>query len=340
MNNGRSDGQGDVDTVAALEDVVGKAPPMIQLKVIDHLDELALRWIAASPLAFVTFAQGQDVTVTLAGGASGFASGEAAILRLPLDMVDDPAMARPGTAFGSLFLAPGIGETLRVNGTVSEVHEREALIRVQECYVHCAKALIRSEFWSAEPIEAPPGDARAFTDACRFMALATIDDAGHADLSPKGDPAGLMVRLDGDSLWFADRPGNRRVDSFRNIIEQPRIAATLLIPGSHSIVLVNGTAALSTDAAQCERFTVRGKVPHLTIRIDDLKLDLQPSPALARAALWPAVKAEGLNPAKMFAAHVKLNKEKSLAARIGGVVLSIPGLMQKGLDKDYKDNLY
>jgi hypothetical protein len=42
----------------------------------------------------------------------------------------------------------------------------------------------------------------------------------------------------------------------------------------------------------------------------------------------------------MFAEHLRLNKDKGLGARIASAAVSIPGLMQKALDKDYKDNLY
>src|SRR3546814_2019229 len=88
------------------------------------------------------------------------------------------------------------------------------------------------------------------------MALATIDAAGRADLSPKGDPAGAMAHIAGDQLWFADRPGNRRADSFRNIIAQPLIAAALLIPGSSHIAIIRGTAMLTDDAtARSEEHT-------------------------------------------------------------------------------------
>src|SRR3546814_10041367 len=66
----------------------------------------------------------------------------------------------------------------------------EAHIAIADCYAHCAKALIRSAFWQAEPGAAPTGDAAAFAAATRFMALATVDPHGAADISPKGDPAG------------------------------------------------------------------------------------------------------------------------------------------------------
>ncbi|WP_443971467.1 hypothetical protein [Sphingobium sp. CR28] len=54
-----------------------------------------------------------------------------------------------------------------------------------------------------------------FAEHCRFLALATSNSDGYADLSPKGDPAGLIVKIEGNTLRFADRPGNKRIDSFR-----------------------------------------------------------------------------------------------------------------------------
>lgn len=333
--------QGRLDTLADLTAVIGKAPPAIDLKVIDHLDETARHWLTQSPLMFCGFGDEAGLSVTLAGGVPGFATADAATLNLPLDTLDDPALAQAGQRFGSLFLAPGIGETLRINGHVAAVTSKAAVITVTECYVHCAKALIRSGFWGAEPIDDVSDDPARFIDATRFMALATMDGAGNADLSPKGDPAGCMARLEEGVLLFADRPGNKRVDSFRNILAQPRISAALLVPGSTRILLVQGRAQLLTDAEKRAAFTVQGKTPLLVTQVSDIRLQLKPSPALERARLWPlAGKAEGINPAHMFAAHLKLNKNKGLGARLASAVVSIPGLMQKGLDSDYKSNLY
>ena len=72
-----------IDTVAALESVLGKTPPPMHLKVIDHLDEGARRWIAASPLLFAGFGDAATLAITLGGGAPGFAGTEARMLRLP-----------------------------------------------------------------------------------------------------------------------------------------------------------------------------------------------------------------------------------------------------------------
>ncbi|WP_119747180.1 pyridoxamine 5'-phosphate oxidase family protein [Sphingobium terrigena] len=225
-----------IDSVAMLEAVTGCTPPAMHLKVIDHLDEGALQWLAQSPLAFVGLgsdlrAAKAGVIATIGGGAPGFVSGDARRLRIPLASLDNAEPLAVGASFGSLFLIPGIREALRINSRVEAVDSDHLHVVVEECYGHCAKAVIRSDLWVAQPGDVPT-DLAAFVAASRFLALATVSAGGQADLSPKGDPAGCMAMLDGDRLWFADRPGNRRVDSFRNIVEQAQTGIALLVPGA------------------------------------------------------------------------------------------------------------
>ena len=333
-----------IDTVNELEGIVGKTPPAMNLKVIDHLDEGALRWIAASPIMFATFGKNGDVGVSLAGGRPGFANGDAHALRLPVAQIDQAHLAQPGMGFGSLFLLPGVGETMRVNGHVSDVDDGEIRIAVDECYGHCGKALIRSEFWSAPLQVQAPKDAASLVRLSRFMALATIDAQGRADLSPKGDPAGAMAHVEDGRLWFADRPGNRRTDSFRNIISQPRVAALLIVPGSTHVACLSGTARITTDPAMRATFVVQDKVPAVVTVIDDLTLTLTESPTLVRADLWPLKEpTHGIQATKLLVDHIKLNKGNGLAGRLAGAAIALPGManrLKKGLEKDYKVNLY
>jgi PPOX class probable FMN-dependent enzyme len=66
---------------------------------------------------------------------------------------------------GVLFVIPGTGETLRVNGTAEITTDPAVLerlpargqpavlairVRVEECFFHCAKAFIRSSLWKPE----------------------------------------------------------------------------------------------------------------------------------------------------------------------------------------------
>lgn len=328
--------------VAALEDCIGQIPRPMHLKVIDHLDAGAIKWLAASPLMCAGFASANDIAISLGGGMPGFAEViDPSRLRLPTALLDDPTLVREHQGVGMLFLIPTIGETLRVNGRVVS-HDRDAIeIKVEECYVHCAKALIRSGFWLADERPAPVTEPSDYLAACRFIALATAGADGRADVSPKGDPAGMLIRLSEGSIWFADRPGNRRADSFRNMLSQPRVAIAALIPGTTRIMVLAGQAEITKDAEMRDSFSVQGKTPLLATRIVRPQIALRGSTALERAQLWwsraPAVP---IDPAEIIAAHVKLSKQHGLQAALARTAVSVPGLIRKGLQRDYKTNLY
>ncbi|BCA52913.1 hypothetical protein W02_00530 [Nitrospira sp. KM1] len=331
-----------IQNVAALEACIGRAPGPINLKVIDHLDDGARHWIASSPMLFAAFGNGRDIAMTIGGGEAGFARAvDASRLTVSASALDDPNLAVEGCGAGMLFVSPSIGETLRVGGRVVSAGEGRIDIVVDECYLHCAKAMIRSNFWQAVSDVDAPGEALSFLAASRFLALATADREGHADLSPKGDPSGSLIRVHQGKAWYADRPGNRRADSFRNILVQPRVAAAALIPGSTGVVLLSGTARISADQAMRDGFAVAGKTPPLVTCIEQVTLTVRKSAAMARARLWPAApRAQGIDPAAMFVAHIKLSKTRGLQAGLVRAALAVPGMMEKGLQHDYRNNLY
>jgi predicted pyridoxine 5'-phosphate oxidase superfamily flavin-nucleotide-binding protein len=331
-----------IDDVATLEAVVGKVPGPLDMKVMDHLDNSALHWLTLSPLLFVAFGSGTRIGITLGSGAPGFITAHnPKRLSIPAAALDDPPLPQTGDGFGTLMLLPGVPETLRVNGRVSAIDKNTIELAVDECYLHCAKALIRSEFWAATPRADAPDTRDAFLADTRFMALATIDADGRADVSPKGDPAGALLREHDGALWYADRPGNRRVDSFRNLLTQPRLAALALIPGTTRVALLGGRATITTDEATRASFAVRERVPKIVTRVDQPVLALRDSAALTRLAPWPLRSTPAdIDAAAMFVAHVKQSTATGVQARIARAALKVPGLMKKGLDHDYKKNLY
>lgn len=331
----------DADTLQAC---VGALPGPRDLKVIDHLDATAIRWIAATPLLFAGFGAPGAMAITLAGGEAGFARVDSPReWSLPLSLLDDPELPQVGHSVCTLLLVPGLGETLRINGTVLERANGWLRLAVRECYLHCAKALIRSGFWEAMPSKEATNASTSqdLIAGSRLLVLATSNAQGHADLSPKGDPAGTLLQSHEAALCFPDRPGNRRVDSFRNILEQPQVAAVALIPGNDTLLHVIGAASLSTGQAMREAFIVEGKTPKLVTCIEQPQLKVRHSAALMRARLWPAAPPPtDIEPAEIFKAHVKLNRTPGLQATLARVSVSVPGLMRKGLDHDYKKNLY
>jgi predicted pyridoxine 5'-phosphate oxidase superfamily flavin-nucleotide-binding protein len=212
-------------------------------------------------------------------------------------------------------------------------------IAVDECFVHCAKALIRSDFWAAQPAAAPD-DAAEFVNASRFLALATADESGRIDISPKGDPAGLLIRTDGRSATMAERPGNRLAFGYRNIIAHPAVSAVALIPGSTSVARLRGRAHLSTGETVRSAFEVEGKIPILATVIEDLKIERSESAALERAEVRTAAQvAPTIDPSATLVGHVKLNKTLGLQATELRTATN-RSIVAKGLEQAYKHTLY
>ena len=331
-----------LSTVEQVQERVGKLPAPRDLKVIDYLDEHAARYLSLAQVGFLVFGESGRIQLTAAGAEPGFAGPDGEqTLQIPLTALDDSAAAEPGLSFGGLFLVSGMEETLRVNGRVSSVADGLLTVAVEECYLHCAKAFRRSSFWLPESVQASPSEIPGFVAQSRFLALATINREGQADVSPKGDPENFLIQEGEGAVCFADRPGNRRIDSFRNIIDQPEIAILALVPGCTDLLEIKGRAELCADAELLRRFAIEGKEPKLITRIASPTLRLVLSPAMARAGLWPAQEVPGdIVPSEIFKAHIKKSKESSLKAKIARAAVSLPGAMEKGLESDYKNNLY
>jgi len=105
---------------------------------------------------------------------------------------------------------------------------------------------------------------RALIEAAPFVAVATCGPEG-LDCSPKGDPAGFIRILDDKTLAIPDRPGNNRIDGFRNIVRDPRIALLFLIPGVGETLRVNGRASISVDPELMASFAINGKLPRCVL---------------------------------------------------------------------------
>ena len=90
---------------------------------------------------------------------------------------------------------------------------------------------------------------RAFIAASPFLVLATGGKAG-LDCSPKGyQPGFVRVADDGRTLLIPDRRGNNRLDSLKNLVEDPRIGLIFLVPGASETYRVNGRAQISASAS-------------------------------------------------------------------------------------------
>ena len=149
------------------------------------------------------------------------------------------------------------------------------------------------------------------------------------------------MREEEGSICFADRPGNRRIDSFRNIIEQPAVSLIAMVPGCEEILEITGVAELCVDENLLQDFSFQGKKPKLITKIQPETTRVRSCQAIARSALWPAKAVPGdLKSAEIFKAHIKQSKESSVQAKLARAAMSLPGAVEKGLEFDYKNNMY
>src|SRR5512134_3452917 len=109
---------------------------------------------------------------------------------------------------------------------------------------------------------------RAFIARSPFVLVATADARGRCDVSPKGDAPGFVLVLDARHLAIPDRPGNKRFDGMRNILENPHVGLIFLVPGREETLRVNGRATVTRDPALLARLEAAGKRPSLAIGVE------------------------------------------------------------------------
>lgn len=119
--------------------------------------------------------------------------------------------------------------------------------------------------------------------------LATSGADGSLDVSPKGDPAGrLALVLDDRTLAIPDRPGNKRVDGFRNVLANPHVGLIFLLPGRGDTLRINGRARVLRDAPFFDRMTVGNHRPRLALLVEVDEVFHHCAKAFLRSRLWEA----------------------------------------------------
>ena len=84
-----------------------------------------------------------------------------------------------------------------------------------------------------------------FINKCPYYLLATSATDGSCDVSPRGDAAGAVHILDARTIALPDRPGNRRIDSLKNIVTNPHVGLLFVIPAVDETLRLNGRATIT-----------------------------------------------------------------------------------------------
>ncbi len=127
---------------------------------------------------------------------------------------------------------------------------------------------------------------REWLAASPFCLIATSAADGSSDVSPKGDPAGFTFVVDAHTIAIPDRPGNRRVDGFRNVLQNPQVGLIYLIPGRGDTLRINGRAQLLSGAPFFDEMVVKGHRPALALLVHVSEVFYHCSKAFLRSKLW------------------------------------------------------
>jgi PPOX class probable FMN-dependent enzyme len=172
----------EVTSDGELRALIGEPAPRAARKTRARLHELDRRWLAASPFCMIaTSGADGSCDVSPKGDPPGFT--------LVLDETTIALPERPGNRradgfrniltnpqVGLIFLVPGRGDTLRINGRATLVSEAPffdrmrvkghlpvlaLVVEIDEVFYHCSKAFLRSELWHTETWDAAAVPSRA-----------------------------------------------------------------------------------------------------------------------------------------------------------------------------------
>jgi PPOX class probable FMN-dependent enzyme len=169
--------------------------------------------------------------------------------------------------------------------TSTDIHTITSASQLATLFGEVGDASLRKEVGFVHP------SYRALIEASPFVVLATAGPDG-LDASPRGDAPGFVQVPDERTLLLPERRGNNRVDSLRNILQDPRVALLFLIPGVGETLRVNGSATITTAPDVLARFTVQGQLPKCVIVVKVDAVFFQCARAIQRSGLWQPAAAD------------------------------------------------
>ncbi|MEB1808519.1 MAG: pyridoxamine 5'-phosphate oxidase family protein [Bacillaceae bacterium] len=161
-----------------LRELVGSPHQFVKNKIVSVIDDQCKKFISMSPLLFLATA---DADGKCDVSPRGDKPGAVYVLNeSQLVIADRPGNRRVDSILnilsnphvGLLFVVPGMDEVLRINGSATIIKNREILshmtlndklpllgigVDVEECFIHCTRALQKSKIWKEHTWPDPEG---------------------------------------------------------------------------------------------------------------------------------------------------------------------------------------
>ena len=158
-----------ITALPALRAIYGRPHELAVKKSLSRLDRYCREFVGLSPFLMISSQGPNGADISPRGDPPGFVliEDEQTLLipdRPGNNRIDTLENVLHNPTVGLIFLVPGLGEALRINGLAEIIMgpELDALaingrtpktalrVRVREVFFHCAKALIRSKLWDPE----------------------------------------------------------------------------------------------------------------------------------------------------------------------------------------------
>lgn len=326
-----------------LRKILKSYPKILDKRIQPTLDNYSIEFITQASIAALTLSD-----LTLGMPLLNLKSDKFVIKNLSTISITTPL--NPGhqeinnLPFSLYFLIPGVGHGLRINGKACEIKpinnkevETKIVLTIHSVYLHCARAITRAGLWNTQINTASPiveSTAKGIIENSPYALLSTQDAMGNTELSPRGDPAGFVKFIDENCLLLPERPGNKVAVSLTNIINNPAVGLSFLIPGSNQIVYLEGNAHITTNQSLLKPLAIKDKVPKLGILISINRLSLNHSTALESTEIWQKgnhISSTSLTPfSKALTAHMQ---GEGLLGKLSNPIVS-------GIIKHDMNNLY
>jgi len=164
----------------------------------------------------------------------------------------------------------------------------------------------------AKEISALDQMCRNFIAASPFCLIASASPEGHLDISPRGDPEGFVQILSDKLMAIPDRPGNKRVDTFHNVLQDPRVSLIFFVPGKMETLRIRGTARICADPKLLDSMAVNDHPPKLALLVHVDTVFAHCPKCVIRSNLWQPDNwpdsSQLPNMNAMMVKHAKINK--------------------------------
>lgn len=171
---------------------------------------------------------------------------------------------------------------------------------------------------------------RTFIERSPLIFYSTVDSRGLVDVSPKGDAPGFVHVEEDGSLLIPDRPGNKLIYGYRNLLSNPSIGLIFVVPSTRETLRVKGRAVISNDPVWLELLSAQGKPATLCARVQVEECFFHCGKAMIRSNLWKPEK---------WTEYKDSLLAKGLASKIDSPEVT-EKVIQDHLERSYAEKLY